>query len=293
MSGISRMVAAAIVITIMVEIIQKENQELYRCGECGFKYVEKEWAEKCEAWCREHHSCNIEIIAQAVPETNNISGNQTSEKPTDAEYSKLITKFFYGLIGLAASLAFFLALYGSLRLNSSIDSLILNTYDQPFYFWPYVILTLAAIILFGVNASLLAYRWRKFGHPRIKGQAGSGLGSAVGVAASACPVCGSTILTAIGIAGGLTAFPFGGLELKVLSLALLVLPIGLIRKDLRKLESDCAQGVCPMPQDHSFKEKDRPGLFSLLVLTAILVYLAWIMLKTDPAIARLLTAYSR
>lgn len=34
---------------------------------CGFRYEEKEWAEKCEAWCKEHKSCNLEIIAHGIP----------------------------------------------------------------------------------------------------------------------------------------------------------------------------------------------------------------------------------
>ena len=49
----------------MVETVQKDNRKLYQCPECGFHYVDKEWAEKCEAWCREHKSCNIEITAHA------------------------------------------------------------------------------------------------------------------------------------------------------------------------------------------------------------------------------------
>jgi len=31
----------------MVKIIEKEKGELYQCEECGFKYENKEWAEKC------------------------------------------------------------------------------------------------------------------------------------------------------------------------------------------------------------------------------------------------------
>jgi len=42
-----------------------ENKELCQCEECGFHYTEKEWAEKCEVWCGEHKSCNIEITAHA------------------------------------------------------------------------------------------------------------------------------------------------------------------------------------------------------------------------------------
>ena len=47
---------------------QQQDKELYQCEECGFRYESKEWAEKCEAWCREHHSCNIEITAHAIPQ---------------------------------------------------------------------------------------------------------------------------------------------------------------------------------------------------------------------------------
>ena len=57
----------------MVKVIQKDpsttlgasNKELYQCEECGLHYEDREWAEKCEAWCREHKSCNIEITAHA------------------------------------------------------------------------------------------------------------------------------------------------------------------------------------------------------------------------------------
>ena len=50
----------------VAKIIDSEkNQKLYQCPECGFHYENRERAEKCEAWCREHKSCNIEITAHA------------------------------------------------------------------------------------------------------------------------------------------------------------------------------------------------------------------------------------
>lgn len=202
--------------------------------------------------------------------------------------SQFLTNLFYGLIGLSASIVFFLALYWSLRLNASIDNLIRNFIGTSLYFWPYVILTLVAIVLFGVNVALFVYRWRKWGPPQMKGQAGSGLGSLIGIAASACPVCGSTILSAIGIAGGLAAFPLRGLELKALSVGLLALPIWLMQKDLKKMDSDCEKGICAAPRDPSFKDSDSAGLWGFLVLVALLLNLTWTMLRTDPAVARLL-----
>jgi len=44
------------------------SKEFYQCPECGFEYKEKEWAEKCEVWCKEHHTCNLEIIKHAIKE---------------------------------------------------------------------------------------------------------------------------------------------------------------------------------------------------------------------------------
>ena len=266
----------------MVKIIQQQNKELYQCEECGFQYVEKEWAEKCEAWCLEHKSCNIEITAHAIPQED--ESKKDDLKPEDI---KFLTKLFYGLIGIDSSLAFFLVLYWVLRLDSAITNVITNTYSTPLYFWPYVILTLGAIVLFGVNISLLVYRWRKFGPPKLKTEGGTGFGSIVGIAASACPVCGSTILSAIGIAGGLAAFPLQGLELKALSFGLMALPVWLMRRDLKKLE--CGDATCPVPKDHRFKESDRPWLFALLAVVIALSLLGWNMLKAEPIIARALS----
>ena len=45
-------------------------KEFYVCEECGFAYKEKALAEKCESWCKKHHSCNIEITKNAVKINN-------------------------------------------------------------------------------------------------------------------------------------------------------------------------------------------------------------------------------
>jgi hypothetical protein len=41
-------------------------EKLFVCPECNFSYKEAEWAKKCAAWCKEHHTCNVEIIKHAV-----------------------------------------------------------------------------------------------------------------------------------------------------------------------------------------------------------------------------------
>jgi hypothetical protein len=41
-------------------------EKQYVCPECGLGYKDAEWAKKCASWCKEHHSCNLEITKHAV-----------------------------------------------------------------------------------------------------------------------------------------------------------------------------------------------------------------------------------
>ncbi len=50
----------------MVKIIEKNNKSLCQCEECGLLYTDQETAERCETWCAEHKSCNLDIIKHAV-----------------------------------------------------------------------------------------------------------------------------------------------------------------------------------------------------------------------------------
>jgi len=201
--------------------------------------------------------------------------------------AKNLTSAFYGLIGLAASLTLFLILYWSLTLNSSITNIIINTRDQPVYFWFYSLLTFGTIVLFGINAALFVFRIRKYGFPKITKQGGTGLGALVGIAASSCPVCGSIILSSIGIAGGLAAFPFQGIELKALSFAFMALPVWLTMKDLKN--KGCEGNYCPVPADASFKKTDTSWLIILLILITILAFASWNKLVSEPLIAKFLS----
>ena len=53
---------------------------IFQCPECGLHYNEKNVAEQCEAWCKEHKSCNLEIATHAIeckrgvrPHPNNLT----------------------------------------------------------------------------------------------------------------------------------------------------------------------------------------------------------------------------
>lgn len=50
----------------------------YQCKECKLVYADEALAKKCEAWCREHKSCNLEITQYAIESANDFS-SETSQ----------------------------------------------------------------------------------------------------------------------------------------------------------------------------------------------------------------------
>ncbi|MEK6950150.1 MAG: hypothetical protein AABX13_00300 [Nanoarchaeota archaeon] len=50
----------------MVETKKIKSKNYYFCDDCGFAYLERKWADKCQNWCQKFHACNIEITKHAV-----------------------------------------------------------------------------------------------------------------------------------------------------------------------------------------------------------------------------------
>jgi len=48
----------------------KEINNNYQCEECKLIYKDKSVAKKCEKWCKENKSCNLEITKYALNKTN-------------------------------------------------------------------------------------------------------------------------------------------------------------------------------------------------------------------------------
>lgn len=44
----------------------KDDKKYFVCEICGFSYEENEWAQRCQNWCEEHNSCNMEITKRSV-----------------------------------------------------------------------------------------------------------------------------------------------------------------------------------------------------------------------------------
>ena len=50
----------------MVKEETKKGKNYFVCEECGFYYETEDLAQKCEAFCKEHNSCSLEITKHAV-----------------------------------------------------------------------------------------------------------------------------------------------------------------------------------------------------------------------------------
>lgn len=93
--------------------------------------------------------------------------------------------------------------------------------NSPFYNWFSIISTLLISLFFGIAMSFLIWQWKqqKESNP---GQTGNTfIASFFGAVSTGCPVCGAFLASVLGIGGGLVAFPFQGLEIKIISLGLL------------------------------------------------------------------------
>jgi len=48
--------------------MKKISEYVYQCEECNMKYANPKIAKECENWCSQNHSCNMQIIKNALKE---------------------------------------------------------------------------------------------------------------------------------------------------------------------------------------------------------------------------------
>lgn len=141
----------------------------------------------------------------------------------------------YIVISLVVSVITFISLYYLTFYFTTPRAL--RSMEGYFYFYFTFISNFIISILFGLNVSIILQRISmKVGVIKESSLSGSGTltGALAGAFASGCPVCGSLLLPLIGISGGLTVFPFKGLELKVLAISLMVISTYFILKGNNK-----------------------------------------------------------
>lgn len=188
------------------------------------------------------------------------------------------TKLYYILIGIFSFLALLLLYYRILLSRSNFSLLLIHNSNTYIIF--YILLTVCTALFFGINVSMLVYQIRKYGLRNIFPHTSGGAGALVGIIASSCPVCGSTILAGIGIIGSLSSLPFRGLEIKAISLILIALSVLISYRWLQK--KGCNENVCPPELDDSFKKSDRVWLTSIVLSLVIFLFFGFQMIKSDP-----------
>ena len=134
---------------------------------------------------------------------------------------------FYKKVAIVTSLIVAYLSYWLLNQTTTVPMFIEMTRNGDFgkyslaYGTTYIVTTLLIILLSGISIAVMVwlYRHSKLGIGKDFGTNVGGLGAAM--LGMGCPVCGAFLLSAVGVAGGLTVFPLQGLELKFLSLGLL------------------------------------------------------------------------
>lgn len=139
----------------------------------------------------------------------------------------IFSNSFYVKVALLSSFVVGYLSYWLFYQTTTIDIFLGNMRNGEFgkfsyaYGITYILSTFIIIVLSGLSiaSTVWLFRHSKLGTRNAIGGNAGGLVSAG--FAMGCPVCGAFLLSAFGIAGGLTIFPFQGLELKLVSLALL------------------------------------------------------------------------
>lgn len=100
------------------------------------------------------------------------------------------------------------------------DGELFGKYSIP-YAILYVLLTILIIIAFGLSSAILVWQLKNSKASSGKNFFANSAGFLSSAFGSACPVCGAFLLQLVGVMSGVSLFPLGGLEFKILSLGLI------------------------------------------------------------------------
>lgn len=182
-------------------------------------------------------------------------------------FLKVFTKSHYWVVTVAVALNVLFLYYLILMQRTTWDAFWQS--NTTWYTWSQVVLSIINATLLGVAISFLFYAIEE----RRQGSKSTflhTLGSLFfSAAVTGCSVCSAFLLPTLGIAASLAAFPFGGLEIKLLSALILLHAIWQYSKSIL--------GLCEIPKEKiiyfhhhhlalNIDRKTLPQLKSLLLL---------------------------
>ncbi len=168
---------------------------------------------------------------------------------------KILKKIFKDPLYLTLAVSFsfnLLLLYYLVFLQSTTFSIFWQS-NSPLYNILSLLLNILIGVTFGISLSLLIYQIKEAKKKELGSTSFSFTSAFLGAISTGCPVCGAYLMSILGIAGGLAAFPFQGLEIKGIALALLFLSIRNLAKNIEALE----QENCQSCQKNNLSAKDN------------------------------------
>ena len=164
--------------------------------------------------------------------------------------------FSMKILSLSLFISFMLLDYFLLTRTTSWERFIQD--NNPIYIWLTIGLSIINNLLIGIVITTLVYAFEKAKQKTHTEVANSSMGIFLSLVSVGCAVCGGFLLPILGIAASLTAFPFQGLEIKVLSILLLLYSFNILSLRIH--------GIF---QNKSFKRSALVGLVFVLFVYAI------------------------
>ena len=148
----------------------------------------------------------------------------------------------YALITVVTSLGFGMLHY-FLSFSLLQDHFALVADVIPYYLGVSLVLLVLVAGLAGVNVSLIIYKIKGARINIKKSGSSTVVGSAFAAFTPGCPACTTPLAVILSAVGGLALFPLQGLELKVISVAVLIFSIYWISRGLEQ------QSCCSMKEN--------------------------------------------
>lgn len=106
---------------------------------------------------------------------------------------------------------------------------------SPSYILTSIGLTVVISILAGINFAMMAYKFKRVKMMNsVKSNSSAILGGAFAAFTPGCPACTAPLAVILGAIGGLSLFPMQGLELKFISVGVLIFSVYWITRGLEK-----------------------------------------------------------
>ena len=155
--------------------------------------------------------------------------------------SNVLTTRRYATIAIISGLGLGI-IYYFLTMSMLVSHLETTMELMPSYIITTVALTIIISALAGINFALMAFKMKRMKMMNsVKGNSSAVLGGAFAAFTPGCPACTAPLAVILGAVGGLSLFPMQGLELKFISVGVLIFSIFWITRGIQS-KSCCKIG---------------------------------------------------